>query len=87
VIEMLGCVGKYGVMGCGGRWAFGFAVGKRSYYQILDIEAPFTQRQLRKKYLIKGMDIFMQLGSTILTTIQRQGRLRSSSWSRKPMRL
>lgn len=38
---------------------FSFAVGnsKRSYYDILELQANFTQKELRKSYLAKGTGV------------------------------
>ena len=63
---------------------FRFSQKKRSYYDILGISGNVSQRELKKKYLLKGNQGHNQLESTTPTTTNSLAPFKSSNSSNRP---
>lgn len=60
-------------------YSFAASNSKRSYYDILELQPNFTQKELRKSYLAKGKDSVNQPGSIIRIITSRKRQWRSSN--------
>ncbi len=63
------------------------SASKRSYYDILELQPQFTQKQLRKQFLEKGKSNMIKLGYITLIIISLQKQHNNSNCSNKPTKL